>query len=179
MLFVRRDSAKITHADRHCHDARVYVYYVDSRMYFYSLQYLLRLAKTADREKVYEESIVILLSDITDAGGTQILDGMLKGQRDLTRPSKLIWPVQGRPCEQDWKLWRYHISRIYSRPRSQLLHRPLGRWIASSHQTWSWWYDTFNKAAYHKQGNIHVRYVPSQQTRSTTRSRAQWCDRHN
>ena len=51
-LFVRWDSAKITHADRHCHDARVYVYYVDSRMYFYSLQYLLRLAKTADREKV-------------------------------------------------------------------------------------------------------------------------------
>lgn len=122
---------------------------------------------------------VLFLSDMTDAGGTQLLDTIMKGNRDDDRPSTLIWPVQGRPCEQDWKLWRYHISRIFARPRSRLLTRPLHRWSASSHQSWTWWYDPENNAAYHQQGDTYVRYIPDRQIRAITRSRSQWCTRIN
>ena len=40
---------------------------------------------------------VLCMSEIADAGETQLLEGMMQGRRDDSRPSTLVWPVQGRP----------------------------------------------------------------------------------
>ena len=122
---------------------------------------------------------ILTLSDMADAGGTQLMENALKGRRDPSRPSNLNWPTQGRPCEYDWHLWRYHITRMFSRPRSRLLVQPLGRWITSTHQTWEWWFHNDNRTVYHQQGNTCVRYILAPNRRRNTRSHSEWYKHQN
>lgn len=118
--------------------------------------------------RIYLQALTI--SDITDAGGVRLLDSALKGNRDTTRTSTLCWPNQGRPCEQDWRLWRYHITRIFAHPRHRVLQQPLGTWIALPHQQSTWWFDIETQHVYHKQGQIFVQYSVEHPNRPVTRS---------
>ena len=101
----------------------------------------------------------------------------MNGRRDSTRISTFKWPNQGRSCEQDWRLWRYHISRLYSRPRSKLLNRPLRQWIVRTHQNWTWWYAEITKNVYNQYDSIYVLFTMNNATRVSTRSGARWCTR--
>ena len=127
--------------------------------------------------RIYLQAIT--LSDITDAGGIQILEKAMLGQRDMHRVSNLNWPSQGRPCEQDWKLWRYHLTRLFSRPRSKVLLQPLGQWTTQTHQRWEWWYDDITLQIYHQQGPTYVRYTFDRAMRPHTRSGHRWCTRQS
>jgi hypothetical protein len=66
---------------------------------------------------------VITLADITSADGKEIMPGVKKGQRLDEQTSRLEWPHQERPSNQDWNLWRISLSTLESK---NLLTRPLG-----------------------------------------------------
>ena len=53
-----------------------------------------------NRCRVYLQALTI--SDIVDAAGINILESAMRGRKDMTRTSNLLWPNQGRPCENDW-----------------------------------------------------------------------------
>jgi len=74
---------------------------------------------------------VITLSDIVSANGKYITPEAKAGQKDSYRTSTLEWPVQGRPNNATWQLWRRELA--YLEERGPLI-RPLGRRIAASHQ---------------------------------------------
>ena len=55
---------------------------------------------------------VTWVSDISNMKGDKILESALKGERSINQTSNVQCPLQQRPNEQIWKIWRkiYDIS---------------------------------------------------------------------
>jgi hypothetical protein len=79
---------------------------------------------------------VFWISDISSANGKHLLPSALKGERNSTRCSTLLWPYSDRPMQ--WSAWMtfiQHVSQGYN------LLNPLGPWEQKPHQDWQWFYD--------------------------------------
>ena len=66
---------------------------------------------------------VTWVSDIANVKGDKILESALKGERSTNQISNIQWPLQQRPNEQTWKIWRKTIRQIYCCNNNNLLHR--------------------------------------------------------
>ena len=72
-------------------------------------------------------------SDIANVKGDKILESALKGEKSIHQISKVQWPLQQRPNEQTWKIWRKTIRQVYCCNNNNLLHRKykLQQWLSS------------------------------------------------
>ena len=76
---------------------------------------------------------VTWVSDISNMKGDKILESALKGERSINQTSNMQCPLQQRPNEQIWKIWRKTIQHIYYCSNNNLLHRQykLQQWLSS------------------------------------------------
>jgi hypothetical protein len=88
---------------------------------------------------------VITVSDIRTADGTSLLQCILSGTRDVSRPFILKWPAQVNRGAKSWVLWRSAPSKLLQNNR---LITPLGKWIKPTHQRWTWFTRPFSFLVY-------------------------------
>ena len=79
---------------------------------------------------------VLTLADIATGDGLRICEDYMQGVKSTTT-SRYEWQKE-RPCNQDFKVWRKYIPSLLT--SSHVLHKPLGRWTASPHKEWEWFY---------------------------------------
>lgn len=100
-----------------------------------------------------------LVSNITHPDGKHIFLSAYQGNH-LPYTSRLLQPYQDRPNQKSWSLWRSFL-RTLLRPDSMLLHKPLGKWLTSGHQTvqqWHSYYDPTNRVLYIREKNAYRAY---------------------
>jgi hypothetical protein len=117
---------------------------------------------------------VLFLSDICSADGTTILHAFRKGERSADRISNLDWPFQPRPPRSDWVHWERSLASLEECGK---LLKPLGTWVACSHQQWQCFYDSSTTIIYHTLGSTWRRYhqiCVHQSNYNTRRSSVPW-----
>jgi len=77
---------------------------------------------TLNRCRLYLQ--VFTVSDIATADGIRITKEAKQGIRSKIRPSRLMWPAQGRPSNQEWAIWTRHLAHLEDRHK---LRQPLGK----------------------------------------------------
>jgi len=108
---------------------------------------------------------VIFLSDITTANGQNFTPSVQEGVRDTSHFSSLSWPTSHHLLNwAPWIIFLYHIST------GGKLHRPLGSWLAPSHQTWSHFYNPQTDIVYQKTGDQWLSFHPVTTTLRTRHS---------
>jgi hypothetical protein len=118
---------------------------------------------------------VLTISDIT-ANGKQLLPHAKLGQPIPHRVSTLSWPRQGSPNKADWLLWRDTLQHLEA---NGVLTTPLGSWINTSHQLWSYHYQQPTGNLYFSQDDIVHYYQPIVSQNARTRSQHRpWYDLH-
>ncbi len=100
---------------------------------------------------------VLLLSDICDGSGTQLLQQFW----DKPRPANtyLLWPKSIQPTESDWQTWRTALQQVLHLGRHRQLGHPLGHWFPSNT---GWFWDPQTMALWHltKQGATRHGKIP-------------------
>lgn len=78
---------------------------------------------------------VLTIADISSADDCTLLTSALAGTRDTTCSSSYVWPNYGMLSSLMWSTWRLFLHYI---SRGKVLLQPLGPWISTHHQNWSW-----------------------------------------
>lgn len=114
---------------------------------------------------------VTTLSDIVTAKGDSIVSCIMEGERDLCRPTTLLWPEIPSPPPSFWRQWRQFLQHLLT---GRVLHQPLGAWVASPLNSWTWYIDALDRVWHHNQGtNAWTEYDPVDEgQRRLTRSSA-------
>ena len=73
----------------------------------YSKKKLLRL----NRCRLFLQ--VVTLAEMLDGTSDKICNMACDGHRNFTRKSALLWPVQPRPDDNHWKLWRQALQKCF------------------------------------------------------------------
>ena len=99
---------------------------------------------------------VLMLSDIATGDGCRVDPNMYNGDITTSRRSNLKWPRQKKPPPSSWKLWRLAIDTVWSQHKT--IVPPLGAWINTPHQHWTWRHDRPSNSLYHvtREGGISV-----------------------
>ena len=63
----------------------------------------------------------------------------------------LVWPAQGPPSRNDWRLWDRAISAAIIQGHGTTIRRPLSRWLKIP-PYWQWWFDPTSERLYKKNG---------------------------
>jgi len=116
------------------------------------------------------------LADITNAKGTSITNAALSGKLDTDRKSTFSWRKVRKPILRDWYIWKesLHSTFCVTDSHSALL-QPLGEWISSPNQQWTWRYDNETRTLYKNIDNLIRVYTPTTASSSTRlRSNLQW-----
>ena len=73
---------------------------------------------------------VVTLADITDGRGRAIASTAWTGQRDMSRPSQYVWPIQPSPPRRDWEEWQAALALTFRLDKRRGLPQAyaLGRW---------------------------------------------------
>ena len=84
---------------------------------------------------------LLFLSDGTTANGRQLEQWMLLPKTDDVSCSQFTFPREA-PSKSDWTYWNTFWTN-YTEP-GFYLPSPLGTWVAKSHRSWKWYYDSTN-----------------------------------
>ncbi len=79
---------------------------------------------------------VLTLSNISTANGQSLKKEAQTGVWDISRPSKHYWPKSKWP--KQWGTWHLFLQHVST---GTILTQPLGRWIHTPHQQWTWFLD--------------------------------------
>jgi len=106
---------------------------------------------------------VLTISDITDGYGESILDESLKGNviHDI-ESSKYNWRKVNKPTVREWEIWKQFLFSVFTiGSNSTTLKTPLGPWIQSDRDKYTWLYDLMKDSLYKrlKSGTYRV-YLP-------------------
>lgn len=140
--------------------------------YFISLKLPKNAMVRLNRCRLYLR--VLTISDIASACGTYILSAAKHGQLEFMRSSTLRWVSQGQPTKTDWATWRESLAHLEHNNR---LIQPLGQWIDTTHQHWTYFLDPATNQVYHS--NSQRRYSPIVRPAPRTRQQYRpWYDLH-
>lgn len=111
---------------------------------------------------------VFYLSDICSGNGRGLMHNYKIGYRSEQRISKWKWPRQQRPNAQAWKLWNAALTDVWIRSETHSLLQPLGNWITSSHQQFTFFLDPKINSVIETRSNnsFHVYFKTEQRTRN-------------
>jgi hypothetical protein len=85
------------------------------------------------------------VSDITDSTGHNIKKSWIYKNESKNSRSTKIWPKQGDPGDQAWKIWRNFIIKALTDSKLKL-HQPLGAWITiNKHRQYDAYWDVHQK----------------------------------
>jgi hypothetical protein len=87
---------------------------------------------------------VLTLSNISVANGKSLTVEAQAGVRDQSRLSKHSWPNSKRP--KQWGAWHLFLQHVSTGVR---LTQPLGRWLHTPHQQWTWFLEPEGRHALH------------------------------
>ena len=111
---------------------------------------------------------VLTLGDIVTADGTAIEENTLKGIFNKCRARKLEWPVQQRPKDSEWRIWR-KVLKISVLDNTSGLRLQLNAWTINTdtiyEQAWDWWLDNENNTLYKYYDGIWTKFTPEMQRR--------------
>ena len=96
------------------------------------------------------------LSDITDGKGDQISTLSYTGHKTHYESQLHDWPVQVKPDEAHWTLWRKALRDSFKRTTVQclgILAEPLGPWIDGKKEQWRWFFSEANSKIYYRTYN--------------------------
>jgi hypothetical protein len=90
------------------------------------------------------------ISDITTGDGRIIHIESWNGQTTDLAGVEYEWPVQGRPNNTAWDLWRSAIQQCYLtlHQEQQQLRQPLGKWITDTPTKRQWFFSPFQERVY-------------------------------
>ncbi len=134
--------------------------------YFISLKYKQKDLKKLNQCRIYTR--VLSLADIMSADGVIIIPDCKMGRKLQDHQSALTWPTQERPTKSAWLLWSNALHHLEA---FQLLRQPLRKWVAPSHQTWSWFIDAHSFCLYTQQPDHTWYYIDQLFESITTRAR--------
>ena len=102
---------------------------------------------------------IFSISDLVSADGTKLLKHPLNGTRLLHCHSSLTWPHQKRPQKETWKFFSQVVRKIFCKPNTYTLKKPLGKWkpTTSKQTIWTHYFDKDNK----KTIQIHTKSMQS------------------
>jgi Reverse transcriptase (RNA-dependent DNA polymerase) len=109
----------------------------------------------------------ITLSDITDGNGERITDAAWTGQLSSAMNTQYQWPIQPRPPETFWVIWRQATHGFCE--RNQVLKRKLGRWTSTGALTAVWWFCPRNESLF-KRTEVETVTFTMRSTRNTRNS---------
>ena len=110
--------------------------------------------KRANKCRIYLQ--VLTIGDIATADGTEIDEGIMKGEYQKSRARRLDWPYQQKPKSSYWTTWRKVLRKGLLGEKGQL-QKKVGRWIRSTEElyigVWEWWLDPITNILYKNNGN--------------------------
>jgi hypothetical protein len=110
---------------------------------------------------------IIFLSDMTTADGRYLEQFVFDPGSKVAR-SKYKFPRES-PAKKDWDAW-FNFWHNYTATGDKL-HTPLGAWIAPTHRSWIWYYNSSTDDLHRiKKGKVHhyLRTAKYRCTRSST-----------
>ena len=106
-----------------------------------------------NRCRLYLKAITI--ADIFETDGRTVLEQAWEGKPLLECRRGIEWPIQERPGQKQWRLWRSSLRRIYSLTNRVSPTVIMGNWMehVTSHN-WQWFYRQRDHKVFRKQGRI-------------------------
>ena len=110
------------------------------------------------------------VADVVTGDGRFITEAARRGQLDPWRERRSEWPIQGRPSDRAFQVWKAacRFLTVPHRASSWELRTPLGPWLDDS--SLSWYLGSDPDALYHRQADgswrKYARARPRQRTRS-------------
>jgi len=119
---------------------------------------------------------VYSLSDICNAKGDQITRKAIEGQKDLHRPSTLVWKQIKRPTPRAFLLWKQALFATFCvSDTSTTLSQPLGPWRLPPRQQWQWFFDPHTNTLFRRIDNLVRIYTKTSNAPSRElRSKSTW-----
>ena len=106
---------------------------------------------------------VFTLADITTGDGNKIRQCFQLGSKSDT---KSLWDWhEERPSPLDFSRWKWAVTLLVDETKK--LHTPLGKWIATPHHDWLWYYAMKDDKIYRKGPTSWTSFILG---RSATRS---------
>ena len=105
---------------------------------------------------------VVTLADIFEADGKTITTQAWNGSKMMETRKNIVWPVQKRPNEIQWTLWRSFLRKtLQLTNRKAPSPQSLGMWKESPEaENWKWFIDVSNNHLFKKQGPIIEKFNP-------------------
>lgn len=101
---------------------------------------------------------VLSLADITTGGGKTISQAAQSGNEFTSLRESYDWPMQSKPPESDWILWRAALQESVLTPQGHLIFT-LGLWLHPTPPEWQWFYAPDEERLYRREGE-QVWYYP-------------------
>ena len=117
--------------------------------------------KRANKCRMYLQ--VLTIGDIATAEGTEIEEGIMKGDFHRSRARRVNWPYQQKPKSSYWTIWRKVLRKGLLGDIGQLQNK-VGRWIRTTEElykgAWEWWLDPVTNVLYKNKGNGWLKFIP-------------------
>ena len=126
-------------------------------------QFISHGAKKSDSVKLNRCRLflkVMTFADICNANGDEVVPEAWIGSKLIESRKKIEWPVQGRPDEISWRMWRSFLRKILTLTNKHIpVNHQLGPWIETpDFRSWKWFYDPQIRNIYQKHGSLVILY---------------------